>query len=93
MTDRTDFTQTFSVRVDGGPEQSITVNTGVYRDAAAAVPALLGYYLPVVVEIWCEHSDKGPFLFEVRQNKFVGLETCHLVRMPSIDGERGEESK
>jgi hypothetical protein len=30
MTDRTDFTQTFSVRVDGGPEQSITVNTGVY---------------------------------------------------------------
>lgn len=72
---------TFHIRVDGGPEQVISVRTGVYRDAAAAVPALLGLDLPIDIEIWAPHllPDYGPCFYRVRQNEFVGLVTEILV--------------
>ena len=34
--------QTFSIEVNGTPKPDISVPTGLYRSAAAAVPALLG---------------------------------------------------
>lgn len=83
MADRTEGgPSTFQVKVDDGPEQTITVNTGIYRDAAAAVPALLGYHTPIIVEIWSAHlvPKYGPYLFEIRDNRFGSLETVLVVR-------------
>lgn len=78
---------TFHIRVDGGPEQTITVKTGIYRDAVAAVPALLGLELPIEVEIWAPHllPEYGPYFYRVIQNKFVGLETQIVIPAPPAD--------
>lgn len=46
---------TFSIEIDGMPEQTITVKTGIYVDAVAAITALLGTTLPFSVKIWVPH--------------------------------------
>jgi hypothetical protein len=71
----------FHIRVDDGPEQTITVKTGIYRDAVAAVPALLDLDLPIDVEIWVPSllPKYGPYRYRVRQNEYVGLVTEYLT--------------
>lgn len=83
MADKTEGgPSTFQVRIDDGPEQTITVNTGIYRDAAAAVPALLGYHTPVYVEIWSKDlvPKYGPYIYHITDNEYGGLVTIHCVR-------------
>jgi hypothetical protein len=72
----------FHIRVDGGPEQTITVKTGVYRDAVAAIPALLNLDLPITVEIWVPHllPEYGPSHYLVRQNVYGELVTKFLPK-------------
>jgi hypothetical protein len=73
---------TFNIRVADGPVQKIEVKTGIYRDAAAAVPALLGLALPIVVEIWHPKlvPEYGPYLYRIKENAFGGLVTEHCIR-------------
>lgn len=74
-------TSTFHIRVDGGPEQTITVKSSIYRNAVAALPALLGLDLPITVEIWVPSllPHYGPYFYRVEQNEFVELETKFLT--------------
>ncbi len=58
----------FSVSINGGPEQTIKVRTGIYDSAAAAVPALLGIVdFPVFVTIWSPKllPDYGPYKYRI----------------------------
>ena len=74
----------FSVRVDGGDLRTIRVATGVYRDAAAAVPAILGVSLPITVDIWCEHllPKCGPYRYLLFEDSCGGLQTRPLTPVP-----------
>jgi hypothetical protein len=74
--------ETFHIRVDEGPEQTIDVKTGIYRNAVAAIPAILGLELPINVEIWCPRllSEYGPYFYRVEQNDFGGLVTKVMIR-------------
>lgn len=72
---------TFQVRVNHGPEHTIKVKSGVYKMAAAAVPALLGIdadAYPLRIEIWCESliPEYGPYLYHIEG---VGGEARHLI--------------
>jgi hypothetical protein len=63
----------FRIRLHGEKRsRKLTVKTSIYRDAAAAVPAILGKQLPVDVEI-------GPYHYRIRQNEFGGLVVETLV--------------
>lgn len=72
----------FNISIDDGPEQYFTVETSVFRDAAAAVPGVLGRYPPMTVEIWQEtfHPRARSFFFRLKENEFGGLVTEHVVR-------------
>lgn len=75
------YTQTFHVRLHSGWQGEIETNTGIYRDAAAAVPAILGIGLPVDLEIWSatpQIQDKR-FHYRVRENEFGQLLVEQLV--------------
>lgn len=66
----------FRIRIHGQKRsRKLDVKTSIYRDAAAAVPAIFGLSLPVDVEIWCPRllPEYGPYHYRVRENKFVGL--------------------
>lgn len=80
----------FNVIINDGPEQYYQVRTGVYRDAAAAVPAVLGLPTPVTVEIWHEvnHPRAQSFTFLVKENEFGGLVTEHLIRGHQQNGSK-----
>lgn len=59
---------TFSIEVNGTPKPNITLPTGLYRSAAAAVPALLGIEdFPVKVRIWVEElqPDYPPLMYRI----------------------------
>lgn len=68
---------TFHIRVDDGPPQQITVGTGVYKYAAAAVPALLDLHLPVEVDIWVPGFSR--FRFRLRENEYGHMFVEHLI--------------
>ena len=60
MTDAT----TFHVQINGGPEQTLVVKTGVYALAAFAALALLDYEPATdydVVKIWIPHLTAGGY--------------------------------
>lgn len=63
----------FQVRINGGPEQTIRAQTGIYCLAAMAIPAMLGIDLPVDVEIWIPWNlpEYGPYRFRIEYNEFV----------------------
>ena len=69
----------FNIKVNDGKEQYLHVKTSIYRDAAAAVPAMLGLDLPVDVEIWCEGISSGSFRYRIRENVFGGIEVEHMA--------------
>lgn len=67
MADAHDSTK-FSVEVNGVAVRHITVPTGLYRSAAAAIPALLGIEdFPVKVRIWVEdlQPDYPPLTYSI----------------------------
>jgi hypothetical protein len=72
----------FKIRVNSGPAQDLNVRTGIYRDAAAAVPAILGISTPIDVEIWVEElvSDYPALHYRVSENEFGGLIVDHLIQ-------------
>lgn len=74
---------TFHVRVDDGPEETITVKTSIYTWAVAALPAILGYELPIVVEIWVPRllPEYGPYLYRVETDEYVRLVTNSVIRV------------
>lgn len=72
----------FRIRIHGEKRaRALNVKTTVYRDAAAAVPAILGRALPVDVEIWDQDlvPEYGPYHYRIRQNEFGGIVVEHLV--------------
>jgi hypothetical protein len=76
------MSETFRIRIDGGEDREITVETGVYRDAAAAVPAILGVPLPTTVKIWAPRLVKrgyGPYFFRVEEDRFGALRCSHII--------------
>jgi hypothetical protein len=81
---------TFSVRLNEGPEQQITVETGIYRSAAIAAPAILGRpELPMVVEIWVpEHlPDYRPLFWELSEDERGGIRVWQVVPTASVGQE------
>jgi hypothetical protein len=74
---------TFHIRVNGAPEQTITVKTGIYRDAVAAIPALLGLREPLDVEIWVPHlvPEYGPYHYRIEQDEYVNLVVRHVIKV------------
>ena len=60
-------TETFQVKINDGQQQSITVCTGIYVEAVAAVPALLGGDYPMMVEIWVDSllPNYGPYHYYI----------------------------
>ncbi len=75
-------TFSFQIKVNDGVQTTLFVKTGVYRNAAAAVPALLGLDLPVEVDIWTEFSR---FRYRISENEFGQLLVEHLVRSPQSE--------
>lgn len=75
-------TTTFMIRVDDGPPQEFRVKTGIYQDAAAAVPAVLGVPLPTDVEIWATHEGRelSRFRFRCTLDDYGRFVVQHLVR-------------
>lgn len=72
----------FHIRINDGPEQFFPVKTTIYRDAAAAVPAVYGRPLPCKIEIWAMHEDQelGRLVFMAEQDEFGRFVLNHLVR-------------
>jgi hypothetical protein len=72
----------FRIRFHGEKRaRRLDVKTTIYRDAAAAVPAIFGRRLPVDVEIWSPDlvPEYGPYHYRVRENEFGGLVVEHLI--------------
>ena len=64
----------FCVQVNDGLVQTITVATSIYRDAAAAVPALLGIDVPTKVEIWAPSTkDRCCLTFALHDDEYGRL--------------------
>jgi hypothetical protein len=70
---------TFSIRINEGPEQSLTTATGVYQLAAIAALAMFKFEPEAdgvtVVEIWTEFSR---FFFGVCDDKYGRTRVSHL---------------
>ncbi|QCL83327.1 hypothetical protein CFBP5875_01295 [Agrobacterium pusense] len=73
------MSSTFSVRINQGPEQSLTTRTGVCQLAAIAAVAMLEFEHEAdnvaVVEIWTDYSR---FFFEVAEDVYGNLQSKHL---------------
>ncbi len=71
----------FNVKINGGPEKYLTVKTGIYRDAVAAIPALWEVELPCDVEIWCERlvDQYGPYHYHISKDEYLNLVVRHIV--------------
>ena len=78
--------ETFSVRINEGPEQQLTVKTGTYIYAAAAAIALLkpDAKWPVHVEIWSPSyvSQYGSYHYLISQNEYGHMVVAHAVKSP-----------
>lgn len=75
----------FRIRVHGEKRsRKLAVKTTIYRDAAAAVPAIFGKSLPVDVEIWVPDliPEYGPYHYRIRENEFGGVIVEHLIQRP-----------
>jgi len=72
----------FHIRIDDGPEEFFPVRSTIYRDAAAAVPAIYGRSLPCKIEIWAMHNgeEMKRFVFRARQDEYGRFVLDHLVR-------------
>jgi hypothetical protein len=84
------FTTTFSIEVNGTPKPDITLPTGIYRSAAAAIPALLGIDdFPVRVRIWVEslQLDYPPLMFEISE---AGAGARQVLDLSRVGGLRRE---
>lgn len=57
----------FHFRINGGPEQTIKIKSGVYINAVAAIPAFFDVDFPFDVEIWVPDllPDYGPYLHRI----------------------------
>lgn len=80
----------FSIEVNGTPRPDITLPTGLYRSAAAAVPALLGIEdFPVKVRIWVEElqPDYQPLMYKIAQ---AGGEASQVLDLSRADVFRRE---
>ncbi len=75
----------FQISVDEGPEQPLRVETGIYRDAVAAVPAILGLRLPITVKIWSADLvlEYGPYWYRVEEDRYGRLRTQSLIPTPA----------
>jgi hypothetical protein len=81
---------TFSIEIGNGPEQSLVVKTGVYIDAVAAIPAILGIGMPFTVKIWSPDllPEYGPYYYRVERNSFGTIEVIHdLSAYPRSNGQ------
>jgi hypothetical protein len=65
----------FSIRVNDGPEQTLSVKTGIYQHAAAAAVAILDLDLPAKIDIWVPAllPQYGPLTFLARDNEYGHL--------------------
>lgn len=82
----------FRIRVHGEEKKRyLNVKTTIYRDAAAAVPAIFGLRLPVDIEIWAPHliPEYGPYHYRIRENEFGGITVEHLL---SAYQQKGKET-
>lgn len=73
----------FSIRIHGEKRtRKFNVKTSIYRDAAAAVPAMFGKDLPIDVEIWADDlvPEYGPLYYRIRENEYGGIVVEHLVK-------------
>ena len=84
--ERADFT--FHVRINGGPEQTLRVRTGIYVHAVAALPALLGIDIPADVEIWVPHlmPEYGPYFYRIERGEALGFEVRALIHQTEKEG-------
>lgn len=79
--------QTFSIEVSGTPKPDISVPTGLYRSAAAAVPALIGIEdFPVKVRIWVEElqPDYPPLMFRIAEAGGAAVQVLDLSRVSGL---------
>jgi hypothetical protein len=81
MTDDRPKPPGFGIRLHSGWEGKIEVPTGIYRDAAAAVPAILGIGLPIDLEIWSliPGIEDQRLAFRICENEFGQLVVKTLV--------------
>jgi hypothetical protein len=76
---------TFSVRINEGPEQTITVKTGIYMYAAVAACSMLGIVQdgpdPILVEIWMPSllPDYGPTHYMIGENEYGNIVVEHAI--------------
>lgn len=82
---------TFTIRVNDGPEELLTVRTGIYALAAVAVPAVLGYAdLPISVAIWVPHLEAAGYkrlYFIIDYNEFGSPVAKNAIPHPPPRGE------
>lgn len=71
----------FHIRINGGEEQTISVASGVYMHAAAALPAMLGLDLPIDVEIWVPDllPIYRPFHYRVAEDAYGSVTVRHMI--------------
>lgn len=75
---------TFSVEVNGHRRTTVVLSTGIYRAAAAALPALLGIDdFPVRVRIWVEHlqPDYPPLEYQIDEPGGAAQQVLDLTRV------------
>ena len=71
----------FRIKINDGPEMALPVKSTIYRDAAAAVPALFGEMLPCQIEIWAMHKGKelNRYVFRAREDEYGRFVLDHMV--------------
>lgn len=84
MADAADGT-TFKIEVNGAPKPDLTLPTGLYRSAAAAVPALLGMDVddyPARIRIWVEElqPDYPPLMYRIAEPGAGAVQVLDLSR-------------
>lgn len=73
----------FHVKVNGGAERTIDVQTSIYVWAVAALPALLGTETPADVEIWVPElvaGGYGPYHHRLEHDDFGRPTVSLLIR-------------
>jgi len=73
----------FHIKIDGGPEQTIKSQTGIYVWAVAALPALLGTDTPADVEIWVPKlvdAGYGPYNYRLEHDIYGRPVVSLLIR-------------
>lgn len=70
----------FLVRIDEGEQRKLSVKTGNYTQAAAAVPAIFEIDLPCYVEIWCKKliPKYGPYFYRIEYDAYQNV-ICRQV--------------